>query len=187
MDEHPNLSINLLLGDSLADFYLDRVDLAIRYGNQADSSMVAFKLATIDRVLCASPSYLAKFGMPQEPNDLMQHNCLLFQLSNRINDIWEFAAEGNPNKKIKIKVKSKHCANDGDVVRLWTISGKGISYKSRLDMTEDLRSGKVVRILPEYQSDSIDLNLMSPTRKQITPAVLLLRDRLREKFSQLLD
>lgn len=54
-------------------------------------------------------------------------------------------------------------------------------------MSEDLRTGRVVRVLPEYQSPSIDLNLMSPTRKQITHAVLLLRDMLREKFAQLLD
>ena len=71
MDEHPDLSISLMLGDSIADFYLDRIDLAIRYGNQEDSSMVAFKLATIDRILCASPNYIAKNGMPQQPHDLL--------------------------------------------------------------------------------------------------------------------
>lgn len=192
MDQHPDLSINLLLGDSIADFYLDRVDLAVRYGNQEDSSMVAFKLATIDRVLCASPGYLAAFGMPQEPTDLLQHNCLLFQLHNRPNDLWEFIpigrdTEKNDNKLIKIKVVSNRCANDGDVVRRWTIAGKGISYKSRLDMAEDLRAGRVVRLLPDYPSPSIDLNLMSASRNQITPAVLLLRDILREKFAQLLS
>jgi DNA-binding transcriptional LysR family regulator len=193
MDQHPGLSISLLLGDSLADFYLDRVDLAIRYGNQADSSMVSFKLATIHRVVCASPSYLATFGAPQTPQDLLQHNCLLFQLSNRINDVWEFIpnpttaandSQQAASELIKIRVSSNRSTNDGDVVRRWTIAGKGISYKSRLDMSEDLRAGRVVRILPQYRSPNIDLNLMSPTRKQITPAVLLLRDMLREKFAR---
>ncbi|MDC3332614.1 LysR family transcriptional regulator [bacterium] len=190
MELHPDLSISLLLGDSIADFYQDRVDLAIRYGNQSDSSMVAFKLATIDRVLCASPSYLATFGMPATPYDLLQHNCLFFQLNGRTNNQWEFIPVNNKkygNEKIKITVDSNRCSNDGDAVRLWAIAGKGIAYKSRLDMTEDLRAGRVVRVLPEYHSPSIDLNLMSPTREQITPAVLLLRDILREKFTQLLD
>ncbi len=187
MDQHPDLSINLLLGDSIADFYLDRVDLAIRYGKQEDSSMVAFKLATIDRVLCASPSYLAAFGMPKDPSDLLQHNCLLYQLNNRNYDLWEFISKDSGNENYKIRVSGNRCANDADVVHRWAVTGKGIAYKSRLDMSDDLRAGRVVRILPEYQSPSIDLNLMSPTRKQITPAVLLLRDMLREKFAQLLD
>jgi DNA-binding transcriptional LysR family regulator len=188
MEQHPDLSINLLLGDTLADFYHDRVDLAIRYGNQEDSSMVAFELATIDRVLCASPSYIAKHGMPEQPNDLLNHNCLLFHLNNRVDNLWEFIETSDrDHKKIKVAVKSNRCANDGDVVRLWTIAGKGISYKSRLDMSADLRAGRVVRILPEYQSPSIALNLMSPSRTQITPAVLLLRDMLRDRFAKLLN
>ncbi len=190
MELHPNLSISLLLGDSIADFYQDRVDLAIRYGNQNDSSMVAFKLATIDRVLCASPSYLATFGIPATPYDLLKHNCLFFQLNGRTDNQWEFIPTNNKrhgNEKIKITVESNRCSNDGDAVRLWAIAGKGVAYKSRLDMTEDLRLGRVVRVLPEYHSPSVDLNLMSPTREQITPAVLLLRDILRDKFTQLLD
>jgi len=191
MDQHPDLSIHLLLGDSLADFYQDRVDLAIRYGNQEDSSMVAFKLATIERILCAAPGYLAKCGMPSAPHDLLQHNCLMFHLGNRINDVWEFIPTANEQSsgsavksRVKIKVSGNRCANDGDAVRLWTIAGKGISYKSRLDMAADLRAGRVVRLLPDYDSPSVDLNLMSPSRQQITPAVLLLRDILREKFIQ---
>ncbi|WP_438863559.1 LysR family transcriptional regulator [Neptunicella sp.] len=184
MDRHPELSISLLLGDSIADFYLDRVDLAIRYGNQHDSSMVAFKLATIDRILCASPSYLTTFGVPKKPEDLLQHNCLVFQLNNRINDRWELLSEHKD--RVKIKVQSNRCANDGDVVRRWALAGKGIAFKSRLDLSEDLRAGRLVRVLPDYHSPSIELNLMSPGRTQITPAVLILRDMLRDKFNQLL-
>jgi DNA-binding transcriptional LysR family regulator len=187
MEQHPDLSINLILGDSIADFYFDKVDLAIRFGKQVDSTMVALPLASIDRVLCASPSYLAQYGMPEKPSDLLQHQCLLFQLSNRINDVWEFVnAKDKNSERIKIKVISKRSANDGDVVRRWAISGKGIAFKSRLDVSDDLRSGKLVRVLSDYQSAQIELNLMSPTRQQITPAALLLRDILREKFAQLL-
>jgi DNA-binding transcriptional LysR family regulator len=183
MAQHPDLSINLLLSDSIADFYLDRMDLAIRYGNQSDSTMVTFKVATIDRVLCASPAYLATHGMPQQPKDLLQHNCLLFQLYNRINDLWVLERVGHPNTIEKIRVSSDRAANDGDVERCWAIAGKGIAYKSRLEVSDDLRTGRVVRVLPEYQSACIDANLMSPSRKQITPSVLLLRDMLREKFA----
>lgn len=187
MELHPELSINLLLGDSIADFYFDKIDLAIRYGNQEDSSMVAFQLATIERILCASPNYIKQNGMPEKPSDLLQHQCLLFQLNSRINDVWELInVKDEQGERLKIKVASKRSANDGDVVRRWAIAGKGIAFKSRLDVTEDLRSGKLVRVLPDYHSAFIDLNLMSPTRQQISPAALVLRDILREKFLALL-
>ncbi|WP_339616248.1 LysR family transcriptional regulator [uncultured Gilvimarinus sp.] len=188
MDQHPALSINLLLGDSLADFYLDRMDLAIRYGRQDDSSRVAFKLASLERVLCASPDYLAKFGTPQTPEDLTRHNCLLFQVSNRIYDVWDFVpvkgSGGKPSESLNIRVSGNRCANDSDVVRRWMVAGKGIAFKSRIEMAPDLQAGRVLQALPEYQSSPIDLHLVCPNRKQITPAVLLLRDILRERFAQ---
>ncbi len=77
ISEHNELSINLTVGDSLSDFYLDRVDIAIRYGKLHDSSMVAFKLASVEGELCASPQYLESFGAPKAPEDLSDHNCLL--------------------------------------------------------------------------------------------------------------
>jgi len=183
MEQHQDLSINLTLGDSLSDFYLDRVDLAIRYGALEDSSMVAFKLASVEGVLCAAPDYITAFGTPTIPADLSRHNCLLYQRNNRPYDIWEFTDETNTNAKLqKIKVSGNRCCNDSDVVRLWAVAGKGITYKSRLDMAEDLRAGRVVKILPGYRLRGIDLHLICPTRKQVTPAVLLLRDFFREKF-----
>jgi DNA-binding transcriptional LysR family regulator len=203
MHLHPDLSFKLLLGDSLTDFYLDKVDLAIRYGDQPDSSMVAFSLATIKRILVASPQYIATHNAPQFPQQLTEHNCLLFQLNNRIDKQWELIRHQNdmtsnqlhnPSvklkdreiEKVKINVVSNRCANDGDVVRRWAIAGKGIAYKSRLDIIGDLKAGSLIRVLPDYQSKPITLNLLCPNRQQITPAVLLLRDLLREKFSALL-
>jgi len=188
MDQHPDLSIHLLLGDSNADFYLDRVDLAIRYGKQEDSSMVAFKLVSVDRVLCAAPSYLMSYGMPETPNDLLQHNCLLYELHHRKSDLWEFSAPNSGrNETFKVRVSGNRCSNDADVVRRWAVAGKGIAYKSRLDMIHELGSGRVVELLSEYQAPISDLSLIIPSRQQMTPAVLLLRDTLREKFSALLD
>lgn len=185
MEQHPHLSINLLLGDAIVDFYNSRVDLAIRYGKLEDSAMIAFKLASVDRILCASPAYLANHGQPKTPEDLADHNCLLFQLNNQVFDLWELKSNIHPNKEnVKIRVPSNRTSNDGDVVHRWAVEGKGIAFKSLIDITHDLNQGKLVRILPEYQSPSTDLNLLSPTRRQVTPAALLLRDLLRQKFSQ---
>ena len=92
---------------------------------------------------------------------MQKHNCLLFQLNSRIEDLWEFVSsdktEGKANGVTKIKVSGNRSTNDADTVRLWTIAGKGISYKSVVDMTEDLNAGKIERVLPEYCSPTIDL------------------------------
>tara|TARA_R110002072_G_scaffold13418_6_gene56169 strand:- start:4286 stop:5191 length:906 start_codon:yes stop_codon:yes gene_type:complete len=184
MEQHPGLTVNLLLGDSLADFYLDRVDVAIRYGEQPDSSMVAFKLATADRVLCASPEYLTTRGIPTSPRELAEHNCLLYQLHNRNYDTWEFT-DPNHNEHHRISVQGNRSTNDADLVRRWAVDGRGIAYKSRLDMQADLRAGRVIEVLADYPSTPIDLNLLCPSRQQVTQAVLILRDTLRTRFSNL--
>ena len=187
MDQYPALSIHLVVSDSMADFYHDRVDIALRYGLPEDSSLIAFKLAAFERILCASPKYLSSFGVPSHPEDLKQHNCLIYQLKNRIFDIWSFESKETGKKEnFKIKVNSNRSCNDGDVVRRWVVAGKGIAYKSRLDIAEDLHAGRVIRLLSNFRTPLLELNLICPTRKQVTPAVLLLRDTLRKKLNMLL-
>ena len=183
METHPALSLHLSISDSLADFYLDRVDIALRYGEPEDSSMVAFQITTIDRVICASPDYLEKFGTPESPYDLKHHNCLRYRLDNRVYDEWEL---NDLKGSYKVKVQSNRLCNDADIVHRWVVAGKGIAFKSRLDMLADLRSGKVIEILADYNSAPLSLWLVCPTRKQVTPTVLMLRDMLREKCAKLM-
>jgi len=182
MDENPALSLHLSVSDALSDFYLDRVDVALRYGEPEDSSMVAFPITTVDRVVCASPRYLAKFGEPQEPQELTLHNCLLYRMGARLYDTWEFKNDDVP---ISVKVIGNRESNDAELVRRWAVAGKGIAFKSRLDMAADLHSGAVKELLKSYQSAPLNLWLVCPSREQVTPAVLMLRDLFREKLIKL--
>lgn len=190
MDDNPELSFQLSIGDSLVDFYMERVDVALRYGQPEDSSMVAFQLATVERVVCASPDYIYKHGAPQTPEELLQHNCLLYRLGDQIFDQWEFCKESAEDAlpaRQKIKVSSNRTCNDGDIVRRWVVAGKGIALKSRLDMCADLKAGRVIQLMPGYGVKPTSLWLICPSRKQVTPAVILLRDLLREKCKALLE
>lgn len=184
MEEHPALSLHLSVGDTLSDFYLDRVDVALRYGEPEDSSMVAFHIATVDRMAFASPDYLAQFGEPKHPEDLRNHNCLLYQLGNRVYDTWVFSKGG---ERFKVQVQGNRETNDADIARRWAVAGKGIGFKSSLDVSADLRSGRVVRLLADYQSEPLSTWLICPNRKQVTPAVLMLRDLFREKCAKALS
>ena len=178
MDSYPELSIQFNVGDNLADFYHDKVDMALRYGEPEDSSLVAFLIAKIDRVVCASPAYLAQYGEPNHPNELSQHNCLLYRFGDRVYDTWPFV---DSTGKYKVKVAGNRLSNDADVVHRWVVAGKGITMKSRLDMAADLRSGHVVELLSDFNSSPINLWLICPNRTQVTPAMLMLRDLLRSK------
>ncbi|MFT6915341.1 MAG: DNA-binding transcriptional LysR family regulator [Motiliproteus sp.] len=182
MDEHPALSVNLNVGDSLTNFFMDDVDVALRYGKPEDSTRVAFHIATIKRVTCAAPSYLSAFGEPSHPEDLRKHNCLLHRLDGRLFNTWEFVDKSGDHK---IKVSSNRVSNDTDIVRRWAVAGKGIAYRSEIDISGDLRSGKLIRVLPDFQSPGAQLYLICPGRKQVTPAVILLREMLRDKCAQI--
>jgi DNA-binding transcriptional LysR family regulator len=179
LDLHPSLSIDLSVGDSLSDFYLDQVDVALRYGKPQDSTMVSFHIATLKRVTCASPSYLSTFGEPLHPDDLRQHNCLLHRRSGRLFNHWEYMDNA---KACNIKVEGNRVSNDTDIVRRWAISGKGIAYRSQIDVMSDLRDGSLVEVLPLYQSPPVELHLICPSSKKVSPAVIELRELLRKKL-----
>lgn len=180
--EHPALSVRLEVGDHLADFYHDRIDLAIRYGKPDDSSLVAFPLCTTRRVICASPDYLRKAGTPQHPQDLQQHNCLLYLLGERTHDLWHFNTQ---DETIRVRVHGNRICNDADLVRRWAIAGQGIALKSALDLTEDLKAGRLHLVLTDFTTEPLHLWLVCPSRSQVSPAVRLMRESLRAYCQQL--
>ncbi len=183
MEQHPDLSVQLSIGDALSDFYLDRVDVALRYGELEDSSAVAFQIAQIHRIVFASPDYIAQHGAPETPEALRQHNCLLYRLGNRVFNQWQLCQQ---EQKHQVLVQGDRKSNDAEVVRRWALAGKGIGFKSNLDLCQDLESGHLIRLLPDYQSEPVGLWLICPSRKQVTPAVLMLRDQLRQRCGQAL-
>ncbi|MGY8873123.1 MAG: LysR family transcriptional regulator [Pseudomonadales bacterium] len=182
MDKHPALSIDLNVSDTLSNFFLDQVDIALRYGKPEDSTMVAFHIATINRITCASPAYISQYGEPSNPEELRQHNCLLYRLDGRLFNHWEYT---NNSASHRIKVSSNRVSNDTDIVRRWAIAGKGIAYRSQIDISSDLRNGKLVQLFSGFQSPPVELYLLCPSRKQVTPAVIAFREMLREKCAQI--
>ena len=135
----------------------------------------------MDRVTCASPDYIAKFGEPSHPEELRGHNCLLHKRDGHLFSNWEYMTE---SRNYKINVNSNKASNDTDIVRRWATHGKGIAYRAKIDVLSDLRSGKLVQILSSYRSPSVELHLVCASRKQVSPAVIELRELLRYKISK---
>lgn len=192
LETYPKVSLKISVSDSNIDFYRDSVDVALRYGFPSDSSLYGFKICNVPGLLCAAPEYLDKHGTPLHPQDLPGHNGLFYQLHDMIHDVWVFtqpnAVEGRGGRVIdyKIKMNGNRASNDGDLVRRWCVAGKGLAVKSCLDMSDDLLSGRVVSVMPEFKPRSSELWLVCPSRQSITPAVRLLRDAIREKSAAIL-
>ncbi|UIJ42101.1 LysR family transcriptional regulator [Vibrio kanaloae] len=184
LNEHPLLSIDLTVGDSISDFFLEQVDMALRYGKPENSSMVSFHIATMSRITCASPTYISRYGEPMHPENLREHNCLLHRKAGRLFNCWEYA---NHSGTYKVKVGSNRISNDTDIVRRWAVNGKGIAYRSQIDLYSDLSSGQLVQLLPDFESPSVELNLICPSREQVSPVVIAFRELLRRKVSQIVS
>lgn len=183
METYPKISLKSNISDSNIDFYRDSVDIALRYGSPDDASLYGFKICNVPGLLCAAPEYLDKNGTPEHPHELTSHNGLFYQLHDIIHDVWTFS---RGETEFKIKMKGNRASNDGDLVRRWCSAGKGLAVKSCLDMSDDLVSGRVVSLMPDFQPRATELWLICPSRQSITPAVRLLRDTFREKCAGIL-
>lgn len=181
MSAHSGLSLRVNISDSNVDFYRDSVDMALRYGSPNDASLYGFKICNVPAVLCATPDYLEQHGVPSHPHDLASHNGLFYQLRDIPHDTWTFT---RGEQQFKIKMSGDRMSNDGDLVRRWCVAGKGIAVKSSLDMAEDLLSGRVVSVMPQFRPRVTELWLICPSRQSITPAMRLLRDRLQQQCTE---
>jgi DNA-binding transcriptional LysR family regulator len=173
---HPGLSLRLFLSDQVTDVFRDPVDVALRYGRIEDGSVVALPLAPDNRrVLVASPGYLAREGRPASLQELAGRACLCFVLQGRPHDRWAFTEAG---RRQAVKVSGPLLSDDADVVRRWAVAGEGIAYKSWLDVCDDVRAGRLERLLPGLVGEPVPLHLVCPHRRQLSPAVRALHERL---------
>lgn len=181
--QFPNVEIRLQLSDRIADVFRQPVDVALRYGQPADANFVAIPVAANNRrVLCAAPEYLERAGTPQSLHDLDAHNCLCFMVGEYVHDRWRFfGADGESS----VLVSGNRVADDGDAVRRWALAGQGIAYKAGLDVAEDLKAGRLVRLCEGWQGEPAPLNMICVDRRQLTPAVRELRDFLTARCAEL--
>jgi DNA-binding transcriptional LysR family regulator len=183
-EAHPKLALKLFLSDYVSDVFRDPVDIAIRYGMSENASYVALPLAENNRrVLVASPLYLRRYGRPRTLDDLLMHQCLPFALGGKVYNKWTFPVDGG---RQQVAVKGLLLCDDADIARRWAIAGRGIAYKSWIDVCGDVQAGRLEILIPGQPGEAAPLYLVCPHRKQFSPAVRYLHTELRERISAML-
>jgi len=179
--KYPDIKIDLVMSDSFVDMVEDGFDLAIRGGQLADSSLKARKLLDIERVLCASPDYLATHPAPAEPEALAEHACLSYSTSSSPN-VWHL--QSGTNRK-SIAIRAAYRANNSLAVRDAILEGLGIGFVPALYVSEDFANGALVNVLPEWRGAPQALHVLYPAHRETSLLHRLLVDFLAAEFADL--
>jgi DNA-binding transcriptional LysR family regulator len=180
MARHPRLRLHIDLSDQMRDLVGDGLDLAIRIGTLKDSELVATRLASNQRVLCASPDYLRRHGVPKKPDDLAKHECLLMAVGRDSTDSWHL--RGPDGAETTVRLKSRVKSNLGEVTRDAALGGLGIAMHSTWHVSEDLRAGRLKLVLPDYQLPESAIYAVMPERRLVMPRVRAFVDFLTQQL-----
>jgi len=173
VEEQPGIEVRIRMSDRKVDILADGIDLGFFVGTPPDSSLKLRKIADCPRVLCAAPSYLAKHGTPEFPEDLHRHNCLLLRYPRSPEYFWMLDTPDGPRK---FEVSGAYDADDSDVLADWALAGAGIANKPLYDVARHLASGRLVEVLPQCRPVPSIFGCLYPHRKLQDPKVRLLVD-----------
>jgi DNA-binding transcriptional LysR family regulator len=183
LEAHPDVDIQLRLGDRNVNLIEEHVDVALRIGALPDSSLVATQVGSIRRVVCASPAYLKRFGQPQSLDDLAAYRCITFDGLEAVN-AWTFIDAAG--QKRQVSVHSRMAVSTADAAIEAAILGLGLTRVLSYQVAAALHDGRLVRVLADDESPAVPASLIYPgqgrlalkTRAFIEFAVGRLRDRL---------
>ncbi|MDD5276841.1 MAG: LysR family transcriptional regulator [Methylovulum sp.] len=173
---YPDLTVDLILQSNHGDLIDEGIDIAICLGALDDTSMVARRLASSSMVVCGSPDYLARYGIPETPEDLLTHSCLVNWASSPRNK-WQFKG---PTGHTVVNVSGRMQANVADAIRIAAIDGLGLVMLASYVVSRDIEKGKLKVVLENYTLPPLDINAVYPHRKYLSAKVRRFLDFLQD-------
>jgi DNA-binding transcriptional LysR family regulator len=178
---HPGLSVALVMRDQNSDMVEERLDLAFRSGDIADASLVARRVGFLGRAVVASPVYLERNGAPSTPEDLTSHTCLIHDVGTEP-EIWRFTAPDGPRS---VRATGQFIANDSQAVHRAARAGHGIALLPEIQLIDDLRAGRLFRLLEDYPSERLPVHIVYPSRRNLAPRTRVVMDFLVEQTREI--
>jgi DNA-binding transcriptional LysR family regulator len=180
IERYPEVQIDLAVEDRNIDMVQENIDIAVRAGLPGDSSMVARKICEVERVICAAPDYLERFGEPLVPEDLVRHKCIALSGGPSFTQ-WKF---DTPAGVQVVEVAAALSANNAECVRRMAVMGLGIIRANEFIVSEDLRNGTLVRVLaPYHRAEATPMMALYPHMRHRLPRVAAMLDFLSESFA----
>ena len=167
LQRQPDVQVDLRCSDRVVDLVEEGFDLAIRAGRLSDSTLVARPLGVLRRVVVASPSYVKRHRAPAEPADLERHDGLAFGGVTAPN-VWTLT---RGEEKVEVRVVARLTVNDLDILGEVTRAARGVAFMPEFAVAEDLRQGRLQRLLPEWCSEEVPLSAVYPTTRHLSPKV----------------
>jgi DNA-binding transcriptional LysR family regulator len=188
LDGHPGLSVELVVCDHISELVESRLDLALCDKDIADSSFVARQIAVLEHVVVAAPSYLQRHAVPRTPAELDHHNCIV-QDSKGGRGSWEFKG---PQGSVSVPVSGQLSTNNERAALVMARSGYGVACLPDVQVRDDIRDGRLVQLMPEYEAKPAMLYAVYPSRRQLAPRTrtvleFLIQQGRSERAAQLWD
>jgi DNA-binding transcriptional LysR family regulator len=178
---HPDVKVDLSIGERSIDLIDEGFDIAVRLTPPPDSSLIVRSLATWRHVLCCSPAYLEKHGPPRQLSELADRNCIRHALYP-FEDGWRFVdRKGTP---ASVRVSGNLFSNSAETLRIAALRGVGISLAPGFLVANDLESGRLIRLLPEYRPVELSMNAVYPHRHHLSAKVRSFIDLLAQHSAE---
>lgn len=178
---HPELKMSFNFTDSVVDLVREGYDMAIRIGEVTDPNYVALRLFPNRRVVCGTPDYFERHGIPRQPEDLARHNCLAFNLAGGQQRGWSFVRDG---KLFAVRADGDLACNDGELLYGWVKQGLGVGWRSTWEIQAELKRGELVTVLDEFAVPSYDIQAVYPQQRYLPAKVRRFIEHLRESYNR---
>ncbi|MGH8463427.1 MAG: LysR family transcriptional regulator [Pseudomonas sp.] len=175
---YPGVTIDLQMLDRTVNLVDERIDLAIRTSSELDPNLIARRLSVCRSVVCAAPAYLREHSAPLEVEDLTRHNCLTHSYFGR--HLWHFEVNG---ESVSVPVQGNISANEAMTLQRAALAGSGIAMLPTYQAAAALRSGELIRLLPQAKPQELNLNAVYTSRKHMPATLRSMLDFLAERFT----
>lgn len=182
---YPQVDVQLQLSVTPPALTADQFDVCIRFGAPSEARVIAKRLAPNRRLLCASPAYLARHGAPKAPSELARHNCISIRQGDEAYGVWRLASARDSHcSEEAVKVRGNLSTNDGEIAVNWALDGHGILMRAQWDVERYLSTGRLVQVLPQYQTPDADIYAMYSQRHQLSARIRTFVDFLSQAFER---
>lgn len=178
--QYPEIKLEVIASGRIEDLVEEGIDIALRVGQLEDSSLISRRLADCSFQVVASPSYIEKWGAPDQPADLMQHNCLIYG-DSKINRSWPFRSPDG--ESMTVKAKGNLTSNDGGLIVEAIQNGLGIGFGPSFLFKKDVEEGRLQLLLSRFYQPTTAISALYPLNRNLSRRIRILIDFLSDRLT----